>query len=598
VRKVGGGGPKIPTRQVGSDDLASKKKAQAGDTPQAGAPAPDAMSTGAQQALRALALDTKAENTSEKNKGAEASGLGARLMNAFRGEAAKKAYAVAGLGISLLGMAQPASADVVLVEQQNANQHMQNVARQLAGETGEGYIQVKSDAQALDTLFSQLNDGNQFAEHLILEAGPGGVDVDQLKELKQKYPSAFEDVRYVHVIGEDVGADPLKGEGKALFENAVGIVGFEVKDAKTAGPASSWLVQESGRDLYDMPGNGLSPTDAMIQARSIANQANRMGVDASVQVQDQKVVQDAQTDKPDLVLTHTEARRQNSSEIMFTVPSHMRNVKDGQSVLIPLEGGRTMHMVELKYQDTRKLRDLEFNRRTPGGQWETFRGDEYHSTVQQEKAGELQVKRESDHNAPWINNPIRVKVEIVDADGNVIQNVGKKFLDFHVHDAHSPDSSGYPETDNINNSYENLPKGDLPAGAMLRLTPMHENRKAWEADRDVAMNLSWVKPIYMPQHTERAMVRQGGWEKPNSAGYDVEAGRPIAGVFVKWTDHGGMASGSVSIKTDNGVHRSQRYNVGSGETELIPLDGVVSQDGKIYINGGGLEVGNIEVMYQ
>ena len=31
----------------------------------------------------------------------------------------------------------------------------------------------------------------------------------------------------------------------------------------------------------------------------------------------------------------------------------------------------------------------EFNRTTPDGKWETFRGDEYHSTLAKEKAGEL-----------------------------------------------------------------------------------------------------------------------------------------------------------------------------------------------------------------
>lgn len=602
MTKVGQGGGRIPPRgdaTQAADPAFTKKPSSA----EAAAPAQQlrddgAIGTDAQQALRSLALDVKAEAT-EQNAGAEATTLGARMMGFLRGDGGKKLYAAVGLGVSLLGMVQPAHADVVVVDQNN-NRHLQDVARQLAGETGEGYIHVKADAQSMRTLFEQLNDGPQFAEHLILEAPSGGVDVQQLEQLKQEFPDAFAEVRYVHVVGNDVGADPLSGKGEQLFENSVSVVGFSTDAGQGGGgPASAWLVQESGRSLYGMPSQPLSPQAARIKAMTLANQANELGVDASVQVHGEKVVQDAETDKPDLVLTYTSAQAQNSSEIMFRVPSDMREVKDGQSVLVPLESGRQLHMIELKYQDTRKLRDLEFNRSTPGGGWETFRGDEYHSTLQKEKAGEVRIKRESDHNAPWINNPVRVKVEVVDANGDVLHNVGRKFLDFHVHDAHSPDSSGYPETDNISNSYESLPQGELPDGAMLRLTPMHENRKAWEADREVAMDLSWVKPIYMPQHTERAMVRTGGWEKPNSAGYDVEAGRPIAAVFVKWTDHGGTASGRVKIATaDGGTHRSQRYNVGSGETELIPLDGVVSQDGKLHIEGHGLEVGNIEILYQ
>jgi hypothetical protein len=333
---------------------------------------------------------------------------------------------------------------------------------------------------------------------------------------------------------------------------------------KSDGPASPWMTQINN-----------------MTAGNVQDANNTQAVD----------------EKPDIVLENGQA--QNSSEIMFRVPSDQRDVKDGQSVLIPLEEGRTMHMVELKYQDTRKLKDLEFNRTGENGQWEKFRGDEFHETESKEKAGELKIKRESDHNSPWINNPIRVKVDIVDAEGEVIHTVGKKFVDFHVHDAHSPDSSGYPETDNINNTYDNLPKGELPEGSFLRLTPVHEGRGEWEQDREVAMDLSWVKPIYMPEHTERASIREGGWEKPAAEGYDVEAGRPIAGVFVKWTDHGGSSSGRVNItQPDGSTFRSQRYNVGSGETELIPLDGVVSQDGKLKIEGYGLEVGNIEVLYQ
>jgi len=465
VRRGGG----VPPQKVDLQKADLQKASDVDTTAQTATAEPlaaDATTADAKQALRSLALDVKVESSTQ-NEGAEAATLGAKFMNYLRGDGGKKLYAAVGLGVSMIGMVQPAMAEVVHV-------------------------------------------------------APAATDL-----------------------------------------------------ASNSGPASSWLTQEPGVAATENAAP-LSPQQAMIKAMSQANAG----------------------EKPTLRLTQDEATWHNSSEVTFRVPSAMRDVKDGQSVLVPLKAGRKLHMIELKYQDTRKLSDLEFNRTAPGGGWETFRGDEYHSTVVKEKAGELQVKRESDHNAPWINNPVRVKVEVVDADGEVIHSVGKKFLDFHVHDAHSADSSGYPETDNISNSYESLPQGELPDGAMLKLTPMHENRKAWEADREVAMDLSWVKPIYMPEHSARTMVRTGGFEKPNPAGYDVEAGRPIAAVFVKWTDHGGMASGRVKIATEDGTHRSSRYNVGSGETELIPLDGVVSKDGKLHIEGGGLEVGSIEVLYQ
>lgn len=292
----------------------------------------------------------------------------------------------------------------------------------------------------------------------------------------------------------------------------------------------------------------------------------------------------------------TEFKELSSAERMFRVPHGDRQISDGQSVEIPLEG-REIHMIELKYQDTRKLRDLEFNVREPGGTWKTIRGDQYHDMLAKEKRGEVQIKRERDHNSPWINNPVRVKVEIVYPDGTT-HNVGRKFLDFHVHDAHSADSSGYPETDNINRTYENIPHGNLPEGSTLRLTPMFMDKKEWEADRDIAAELSWVKPIYMPEHKERVKVVSGyGFKDIDPKGYEVDPNRPIAGVLVKWTDNGGTSSGSVSFDTENGSHRSSSYNVGSGETELIPLDGKIAKDGKIHINGYGIQVASIEVLY-
>lgn len=441
-------------------------------------------------AIKALALEHKVESR-HKNKAAEAAGFGARLMNLVRGESSKKAFAVMGLGMALLGTAQGASAEVVNVGQPT------------------------TQAQ---TSTSTVESGGAVLEHMLTALNGG----------------------------------------------------------QTA-PASSWLAGSEAATA----GKTMSPQEALIGQKLAA------------------VSTQALSEKPDLKLTSAHGQWLNTAEIRFDVPAELRSVKDGQSVLIPLEGGRELHMIELRYQDTRPLKDFEFNRRAPGGQWETFRGDEYRSSEEKEKAGQLEIKREPDHHAMWINNPIRVKVEVVDANGNVLHTIGKKFLDPQLHDAWSPEGPGSAEVDNISNGYEKLPEGKLPPGAQLRLTPVHEHKKPWEAERTIAMDLSWVKPIYMPEHSERALIRQGEWEKPATQGYHVEAGRPIAAVLVKWTDHGGTSSGSVRItKPDGSIYQSPSYNVGSGETELIPLDGVIAKDGKLHIAGWGLEVGNIEVLYR
>jgi hypothetical protein len=292
-----------------------------------------------------------------------------------------------------------------------------------------------------------------------------------------------------------------------------------------------------------------------------------------------------------------DGRWKSSIEHLFSVPHADRNVHDGQSVRIPLEPHK-IHMIELEYQDTRPLKDLSFSMREPGSyDWKEFRGDKWFEMLDKEKSGDVEIRRESDHNAPWENNPIRVKVEIEYPDGDVF-HVGKKFLDFHVHDAYDVDSSGYPETDNINRTYDSLPDEELPPGCTLVLTPVHENRQDWESDRKIALELSWVKPIYVPEHNDRVTISDSyDFEDPPQGGFEVDPDRKIAGVLVTWTDNGGTASGSVRFDTDDGGFESDSYNVGSGETELIPCDGMKAKDGRLHIEGWDIQVSNVEVLY-
>jgi len=303
-----------------------------------------------------------------------------------------------------------------------------------------------------------------------------------------------------------------------------------------------------------------------------------------------------QTVKDPLILA--DPRRDDVTTAMFEVSPELRNVEDQQSVLIPLDA-KELHLIEVQYQDTRKLSDLEFNYQPKGSfEWKPFRGDKYLEMVEKEKTGELSIRREPDHNTPWINNPIKVKVDVLYPDGQT-HSIGTKFLDFHVHDAYSADSSGYSETDNISNGYESLPSGQLPEGCLLRLTPQHNNRKPWEADRTIAMDLAWVKPTYIPNHKERVEVFAGaGFETVKPEGYPVDPNRKIAAVMVTWTDHGGTSSASIAIdKTEKGeAFRSNSYNIGSGETELIPI-GAYARDGKVKIDGYGVDVSRMQVLY-
>jgi len=302
-------------------------------------------------------------------------------------------------------------------------------------------------------------------------------------------------------------------------------------------------------------------------------------------------------DEGSLTLRDTDGDRPTSVHQRFAIPGHLQKIKDGDSVLFPLQP-RKLHLIELEYQDTRRLKDLSFNYQEPGD-WDTkpFRGDEWFKMLAKEKAGDIEIEREPDHNAPYINNPVMVRVEVLYPDGHV-HDIGTKFLDFHVHDAYDVDSSGYAETDNISNGYEDLPPGELPEGCFLKLTPFFSNKMSWENKRKIAAELSWVQPCYVPEHTaSKTITDRADFGPVPDKGFKVDK-RPIAAIKVTWTDNGGTASGSVRFKTSNGEFFSDDYNVGSGETELIPCDGAVPVDGRLHIDGYDVDVQRIEVLYR
>jgi hypothetical protein len=300
-----------------------------------------------------------------------------------------------------------------------------------------------------------------------------------------------------------------------------------------------------------------------------------------------------EANKPPLVL---DMRRIDGVTTQCDIPSSERDVPASRSVLVPLDEGQ-LHIVELRYHDNRKLKDLELNWRAKGSfDWTPFRGEQWFEMKKKEGAGEIEIKREPDHNEPWLNNPVRVKVEVLYPDGRV-HDMGKKLVDPHIHDAHSVDGSGSPETDNI---YKQMPPGRLPAGCFMRLTPYFENQKPWEQDRTTAIQFHWVRPVMIPPHKERARVfGSGPWQPIDPNGYAVDPKRTISAVLVTWTDEGGTSRGSVSLQGEHGRFSSPPSNIGSGETELIAV-GAKATDGKLFVHGHGshpVKVRSIEVLY-
>jgi hypothetical protein len=296
-----------------------------------------------------------------------------------------------------------------------------------------------------------------------------------------------------------------------------------------------------------------------------------------------------------LVFTGADAFKLSRFEDLFQVPQSKQSVKEDQSVFIPLQN-KNIHMIEMEYSDDRPLGDLEFSYRKKGlTNWKKFRGKDLGQMMADEKSGNIELKREPDHNSLWINNPVKVKIEIAYPNGSV-GHVGDKFLDYHVHDADEwdPTSTGYPETDNINPDYEDIPTRAIPEGSFLKVTPYFANRKPWEK-RKKAADIMWVKPIYVPVFkSSRRVYDAVKFNPPKSEGYKVDPSRKIAAVKVTWTDWGKPFEGKVTFDGFS----SDYSNIGSGETELINCDNQKAANGRLFIKGSGkIGIQSVEVLY-
>lgn len=282
-----------------------------------------------------------------------------------------------------------------------------------------------------------------------------------------------------------------------------------------------------------------------------------------------------------------------------------------QEIWVPLPAGQP-HVIELEYQDARRTGDLLFSVRKKGthGPYVSMRGDELWP---KRAAYELKTNEKGE---PWIENPVRVAVDIIYPDGGSksVHHVGRKFVDPHMQDAYDVDSMRTPEVDNIFTGYgAQLPNEQLPPGCFLRMTVQKPNEQPWEKGKP-ALKLSYVRPQVMPPYAARKVVYTAqdtdpgaiqfegtAYAKPPAKGFKLplDPGRKVSAVLVRWTDQGGPYSGRLNWQTSDGAqHQSQSYWIGSGETELIPLDNTVPKDGIIHIGGSErIRVHSIEVLY-
>ncbi len=372
--------------------------------------------------------------------------------------------------------------------------------------------------------------------------------------------------KVVSVINADGVVEPKETDAIKSLVSSYGIEKFE------SGRIKSAFSGDSGQT--DGPTSG-APTTGLLGVHLMRNKGGPKMVNGQ------------------MIFSSSDAKWPNGLQPNFRVPSSHNRINRGEEVLIPLEP-QAIHYIKLKFQDERKLRELQFT--TNNGT--KFTGEELHAREAKEKSGNVshgdRIKRGA-NKEPWTLNPMKVKVDIVYPDGK-IYNVGNKHVDFSTHDAYGPDSGGYPETDNINHQWDSLPYGELPPGCFLRLRPQHVNPQSWEKDRKDVIRLDWVEPHYEPVGEKKRVFSGSGWTKPPSEGWKVDKDRPIQAVFVKWSDHGGTDRASVKLGGAN--YSSSSKNVGSGEEVMHVFDGRKADSGRIFLQGGyKTEVQYVDVVY-
>lgn len=236
---------------------------------------------GALSALRGLALQHKTPEV-KRTRGTEATTFGAKLMGLARGEGGKKAFAAMSLGMSLFGVVQNASAEVVHV---GSGTQVQQAAQKIAKETGQPYVQVTADKAALEQTFKRAEAGEISLKHLVLDWGDGSAPLSswEWQQLQQQFPKAFEQVELVHVIGSNLQTHPFQSYGAPVFKNAKAIVAFDLSTAMEQGPASAWVLEQTTKAAAGIT-PGMSAQEALIHAKALASQGAGGGVATRVEI--------------------------------------------------------------------------------------------------------------------------------------------------------------------------------------------------------------------------------------------------------------------------------------------------------------------------
>lgn len=262
---------------------------------------------------------------------------------------------------------------------------------------------------------------------------------------------------------------------------------------------------------------------------------------------------------------------------LFSAPSGAVRIADQAQVVVPLRAGARLQNIELRFRDFRPRQFIALKYRTlPDGQWEQFCASELRALERDEDLGLIEISREPDHDAPYMDNPVRMRAELLAADGT------RRPMTVKLIDPELSGPAGGWETDNL---YSGLPVEPLAEGASLLLTVLHPSPMPWEPPESRGADFSWVKPVYFPAYSEEVVVFESPtFEPPPAEGYVISTGRKLEAVLVTWDDQKGPYSARVRLTTAEGTFSSSARNIGSGETELIAI-GQTSTDGRLLVVG-------------
>ena len=196
----------------------------------------------------------------------------------------KTAVAAAMMGFAMLSSPGLAKADTIFLDHNDAPMEI-SVAKKLAASLGEKFILVRPNSAALDSVFAKAERGEIDARHLILSGhssgqrvwGQGGdgthheTSMEEFKDLKAKYPKAFQQVKHVHFMSCYAGSAGNSAQWSAVFPDAK-IAGFWGSGPAKTQPAAQLMLKNSELSMRKLDGRNLSPTQALIAAKQMAQQ--------------------------------------------------------------------------------------------------------------------------------------------------------------------------------------------------------------------------------------------------------------------------------------------------------------------------------------